>query len=423
MSLGASFNGTDASDFSVMLDECHDLTLGPGESCNMTIGFRPSAVGQRSAGIVVAAGTASNVTAALTGAATAHVTVVVDRTWCNGNVTTQNLSINCGQTCEEDFTTASVTLHAQPVTRLGTSCYVDAWSVGGCNSSSDCVVPLTSSPTITVSFSPRYCVDPSSGADGARGSCSTPFRTLTHALEAAATGDLVQLKPGVYSAATNGETFPISVPSGVTVVGDESTGGDGSTETRIDGLGVQLAGANSTVAGLKFTLSGTTHISALLSINAVDGSVVRSNSFVGNLFVSEAVSVRASMGTFLKNNNMSAFSATGVFIENSDAKLEGNIIAHNNIGVSLNTYNTDTAQPDLGGGTRSSIGLNVFSCNDIYDMNQNGDAHIHAEHDYWDHANPTRNADCTIGNDFCASDGDVDALDAFGAMVVAAPCQ
>lgn len=69
-------------------------------------------------------------------------------------------------------------------------------------------------------------VNPASGNDSANGSQTTPFKSLTRALQQAKSGDTVQLSTGTYST-TNGEIFPIVVPAGITVQGNESTKGNG----------------------------------------------------------------------------------------------------------------------------------------------------------------------------------------------------
>lgn len=71
----------------------------------------------------------------------------------------------------------------------------------------------------------RY-VNPATGQDApeAGGSETTPYRTLTYALQQAAPGTLVQLARGSYTAQT-GEVFPIVVPPGVIVRGSEDEKG------------------------------------------------------------------------------------------------------------------------------------------------------------------------------------------------------
>ncbi len=79
---------------------------------------------------------------------------------------------------------------------------------------------------------PLY-VDAQRGNDSAQGDRTTPFKTLTRALQQATQGSTVQLSPGVYSQAS-GEVFPLMIPDGVTVLGNESDRGQG---TRIEGGG------------------------------------------------------------------------------------------------------------------------------------------------------------------------------------------
>jgi parallel beta-helix repeat protein len=73
---------------------------------------------------------------------------------------------------------------------------------------------------------PKFFVNPASGNDSAAGTTTAPFKTIAKALQVAKSGEAIQLSPGTYNAAS-GETFPLLVPSGVTVVGNESSKGSG----------------------------------------------------------------------------------------------------------------------------------------------------------------------------------------------------
>ncbi len=69
-------------------------------------------------------------------------------------------------------------------------------------------------------------VNPATGSDSAAGSQSAPLKTLTKALNQAQSGTQIQVAAGNYNAA-NGEVFPLQVPSGVKVVGNEQNKGTG----------------------------------------------------------------------------------------------------------------------------------------------------------------------------------------------------
>ena len=67
-------------------------------------------------------------------------------------------------------------------------------------------------------------VNPATGSDSAAGSQSAPFKTITFALSQAQPGAVIQLAEGNYNAA-NGEVFPLEVPPGIEIVGNEANKG------------------------------------------------------------------------------------------------------------------------------------------------------------------------------------------------------
>ncbi|NJR49484.1 MAG: DUF1565 domain-containing protein, partial [Leptolyngbyaceae cyanobacterium CSU_1_3] len=84
------------------------------------------------------------------------------------------------------------------------------------------------------STSSMLFVNPVSGNDSAAGNQAAPLKTIARALQQAKSGTTIQLAPGTYTA-SSGEAFPLLIPSGVTVVGNESTKGSG---IQITGSGV-----------------------------------------------------------------------------------------------------------------------------------------------------------------------------------------
>ncbi len=90
-------------------------------------------------------------------------------------------------------------------------------------------------------------IDAVKGNDAAGGTQSAPFKTISRALKQAKLGDRIQLAPGTYSA-TSGEVFPLAIPAGVTVIGNEATKGAGIV---INGSG---SFASKTFAGQNITL-------------------------------------------------------------------------------------------------------------------------------------------------------------------------
>ncbi|MCU0548557.1 MAG: S-layer homology domain-containing protein [Leptolyngbya sp. Prado105] len=74
--------------------------------------------------------------------------------------------------------------------------------------------------------SPVLYVNSASGNDSAAGTQAAPFKTIARALQQIRSGTTIQLSAGTYDT-TSGETFPLFIPAGVTVIGNESNKGNG----------------------------------------------------------------------------------------------------------------------------------------------------------------------------------------------------
>jgi len=92
-----------------------------------------------------------------------------------------------------------------------------------------------------------FYINPQTGTNSAAGSQSARFETIGRALGLAASATTIELAPGTYSAAS-GEQFPLEIPSGVKVIGNEANKGSG---TLIQGSGKfvspSAAGQNITI--------------------------------------------------------------------------------------------------------------------------------------------------------------------------------
>jgi len=86
-------------------------------------------------------------------------------------------------------------------------------------------------------------VNPDTGNDANTGSRPSPLKSITSALKQAKASTIIQLASGTYSTA-NGEVFPLTIPPGVLVVGNEANKGQemiisGSGEYQSPSFGVQ----------------------------------------------------------------------------------------------------------------------------------------------------------------------------------------
>ena len=235
---------------------------------------------------------------------------------------------------------------------------------GGCSGSNDGLAGA-----VCICGVQSWFVDQAGGSDASEGTSAAPFATITHALGVAAGGQVVHVKPGSYSA---GEAFPMNIPPGVSLIGDEA--GRGATTTI---LGTVQPGAGATVAG--FTINST-----LDGVDAnADRITIRNDTLTGNSYPIKGASTNLAVLLNLVTNNSNQM----LFTSGSTAsgKIENNTITRNAYGIEL-----DSAGPDMGGGG-SSVGNNIFSCNANADIWVNSGLAITAANNRWDHGPPTNN--------------------------------
>ncbi len=257
-----------------------------------------------------------------------------------------------------------------------------------------------------------FYVNPGTGSDSAAGSQSAPFKTITKALEKAQADTTIQLVAGTYNAAS-GETFPLDVPSGVKVVGNEGIKGkdiliEGSgqytsrtqagqnvtilladkaelrgvsvTNPATRGTAVWIESTAPTVANSTFTKSKREGVFATGDANPV----ILNNDFISNDGNGMAFT-RDSKGEIRGNTCKGA--GSGISIDaNSAPKVVSNTITENRYGMIISgdakpvlrnnrieknkeegLTLTGKASPDLG--SSKDPGGNILVGNGTYDVN------------------------------------------------------
>ena len=256
-------------------------------------------------------------------------------------------------------------------------------------------------------------VNPASGTDApGAGAETAPYRTIAYALSQAKPGAYVQLARGSYTQAS-GEVFPLTVPAGVVLRGEEAEkgqtvaiiGGGNIISPTFAQQNVTLqAGKDTEIRGISFTNPNTRGTGIWVeSVNAriqnctfnrnnregvfVTGTanpVVADNVFTQN--GGNGISV-ANRATGEISNNVFQNTGFGLAIGNNSApKVTGNRIIENTDGLYINDSArpilrnntiennkrdgmvvTINAQPDLG--TADSAGNNTIQSNGQYDLN------------------------------------------------------
>jgi hypothetical protein len=283
--------------------------------------------------------------------------------------------------------------------------------------------------TPTCASTPAQFFVAPSGSDGNPGTQSQPFKTLTHALSVAGCGNQVHVAPGTYDAA-NGETFPLNVPPGVSLYGDEAARGQGATHTTIHGAaftGLSTFEADvhvmdgATVAGFEIVaapaaIDPVNHLLKVLVFDA-DNITIRNNTISANPNVAAIVISWGAHTTVAGNTISGSPNGNGLEIDTtkSDVCVEENVMTGNKYGVTMGPG------ADLGGGASGSSGHNTISCNSMANVwFYMGDGAYSLANNKWDHAPPTS----APGNgtlDIKITDGGM-TFDAHGAERAPSPC-
>jgi nitrous oxidase accessory protein NosD len=244
-----------------------------------------------------------------------------------------------------------------------------------------------------------WSVDAVSGSDTNDGTTESPFKTISQACEVAVNGDIITVAPGTYDAAL-GETFPIAIPAGVTIVGDEANQGDGAIPTLVQGGGAVkgdadtnatlLPGAGATVTGLKIVDNASVMFPMGVFI-AASGVTLSSSTVSGCSSAAVYVTQGASTAVITDNRITGNTFGVGVvfFLGGDGSKLQDNYISANEIGVEY-----DDIAGDMGGGMSGSKGGNKVFGNARVDLwTSSAGVAISARNCYWDHVPPTVGAD------------------------------
>ena len=190
-------------------------------------------------------------------------------------------------------------------------------------------------------------VNPSTGTDaaGAGTSEAAPYRTITYALQQAASGTVVQLAPGSYTSQT-GEVFPLVVKEGVILRGESSTkgqrmgiiGGGSYLSPTAAGQNVTiLAAKNSEINGITITNPNTRGTGVWIeSTNATLRNNTFSNSNREGVFVTGTGNPKIEDNVFTKN------AGNGISVaRQSTGEIRNNLIQETGTGIAL----TESASP------------------------------------------------------------------------------
>ncbi len=185
-------------------------------------------------------------------------------------------------------------------------------------------------------------VNPVQGNDSNAGSRSSPFKSLTRALQLRKTPVVIQLTSGSYRAA-NGEVFPIIIPAGVTVVGNEANKGTGivitgSGEYQSPSFGSQnvtlLLQGNASILGV--TVTNPASRGTGIWIESADANVAN------NTFINcgrEGIFVTGTAKPAILDNLFRQNAASGLMMaRHSKGEVLRNAFHQNSLGIAISDF-------------------------------------------------------------------------------------
>ncbi|ALF53259.1 parallel beta-helix repeat (two copies) [Nostoc piscinale CENA21] len=193
----------------------------------------------------------------------------------------------------------------------------------------------------------KFYVNPLTGNSTNPGSQQAPFKTITQALKIATPDTIIQLTDGNYSV-TSGEVFPLTIPFGVKVIGNEANKG---SNILIEGSGNYLS---RTFAGQNVTfvmLDGSELRGVTVTNPASRGSGIWSESTTPTIAnctfkncKREGVFATGDANPVVQGNVFTENAANGIAIaKNSKGQIQDNTCIKTGFGIAI----SDTASPTL----------------------------------------------------------------------------
>ncbi len=182
-------------------------------------------------------------------------------------------------------------------------------------------------------------VNPTIGSDSNSGSQQAPLKTITQALKQSASGTKIQLVADNYDA-SNGEIFPLVIPFGVTIIGNEQDKGSGIV---INGSGRHFSRIFGS-QNVTFVLNSGVKLQGITVTNSASrGTAVwieSSSPTVANCtFINsqrEGVLITGNANPVIKDNIFTQNSANGISItRNSQGEIRGNSCFQTGFGISI----------------------------------------------------------------------------------------
>lgn len=268
-------------------------------------------------------------------------------------------------------------------------------------------------------FGNKLFVNPAGNATGGNGSEVAPFKTIAQALQVAGENSVIVLASGTYSAET-GETFPLVLKSGVSIIGNSQSrgrdivinGGGAYMSRTFARQNITILGANNaTISGVTITNNNPRGYGLWIESSS---PIVSDNTFTGSKH--DGISITGNSAPKIRGNYFYLNGANGMTIYGTSApEIQENVFEKTGFGININQKaapiltnnrivqnrsgivtqanarpilrgnvienNTEdglvaiaTSLPDLG--TQAAPGKNVFRQNGRFDINSSASKQV-----------------------------------------------
>lgn len=186
----------------------------------------------------------------------------------------------------------------------------------------------------------KLFVNPAGNATGGNGSEVAPFKTIAQALQVAKENSVIVLASGTYSAET-GETFPLVLKSGVSIVGNSQSrgrdivinGGGAYMSRTFARQNITILGANNaTISGVTITNNNPRGYGLWIESSS---PIVSDNTFTGSKH--DGISITGNSAPKIRGNYFYLNGANGMTIYGTSApEIEENVFEKTGFGININ---------------------------------------------------------------------------------------
>ncbi len=202
-------------------------------------------------------------------------------------------------------------------------------------------LPRTKDVVAQVSTSAnKLFVNPAGNATGANGSEVAPFKTIAQALQVAGENSVIVLASGTYSAET-GETFPLVLKSGVSIIGNSQSrgrdivinGGGAYMSRTFARQNITILGANNaTISGVTITNNNPRGYGLWIESSS---PIVSDNTFTGSKH--DGISITGNSAPKIRGNYFYLNGANGMTIYGTSApEIQENVFEKTGFGININ---------------------------------------------------------------------------------------